>query len=105
MARIWKSPFVRLAAYYVLLSLAVALLLALFPPLRDLFARAQELSSSHGVSKSKAIEEAATSPEIGRLGFRALGLLAALSNLGGLVRARPLHSVDGRDTRHLGHHL
>src|SRR2546426_9292217 len=78
MARIWQSPFVRLAGYYVLLGLAVVLLLAVFPPLRDLFARAQELSSIHGVSKSKAIEEAATSPGIGSLGFRALGLLTAL---------------------------
>jgi len=103
MARIWKSPFVRLAAYYVLLSLAVALLLALFPPLRDLFARAQELSSIHGVSKSKAIEEAATSPGIGSLGFRALGLLTALSMLGALVLALPTAWVYMVTKQHRGY--
>src|SRR6059036_915071 len=103
MARIWKSPFVRLAAYYVLLSLAVALLLALFPPLRDLFARAQELSSIHGVSKSKAIEEAATSPGIGSLGFRALGLLTALSMLGALVVALPTAWVYMVTKQHRGY--
>src|SRR5947199_8387250 len=89
MARIWKSPFVRLAAYYVLLSLAVALLLALFPPLRDLFARAQELSSIGGTSKSKAIEQAATSAGIGSLGSVALALITVLSMLGALVLALP----------------
>src|SRR5437899_5175108 len=103
MARIWKSPFVRLAAYYVLLSLAVALLLALFPPLRDLLARAQELSSLHGVSKSKAIEEAATSPGIGSLGFRALGLLTALSMLGALVLALPTAWVYMVTKQHRGY--
>src|SRR3989442_1566262 len=103
MARIWKSPFVRLAAYYVLLSLAVVLLLALFPPVSDLFARAQELSSIRGVSKSKAIEEAATSPGIGSLGFRALGLLTALSMLGALVLALPTAWVYMVTKQHRGY--
>jgi hypothetical protein len=103
MARIWKSPFVRLAAYYVLLSLAVVSLLALFPALRDLFARAQELSSIHGVSKSKAIEEAATSPGIASLGFRALGLLTVLSMLGALVLVLPTAWVYMVTKQHRGY--
>src|SRR3989442_447623 len=103
MARIWQSPFVRLAGYYILLGLAVVLLLALFPPLRDLFARAQELSSIHGVSKSKAIEEAATAPGIGSLGFQALGLLTALSMLGALVLALPTAWVYMVTKQHRGY--
>ena len=89
MGRIWKSPFVRLAVYYALLGLAVALALTLFPQVRDLFARAQEYSSIGGGSKSKAIAEAATSAGIGSLGSGALALITVLSMLGALVLALP----------------
>ena len=89
MGRIWKSPFVRLAVYYALLGLAVALVLTLFPQVRDLFARAQEYSSIGGRSKSKAIEEAATSAGIGSLGSGALALITVFSMLGALVLALP----------------
>src|SRR2546428_3502988 len=61
MSRIWKSPFVRLAAYYAILGLATLLLIRTFPQLRDLFERFQELSPVHGaVSRKDALEAAGT---------------------------------------------
>src|SRR2546430_13407223 len=53
MARMWQSPFVRLAAYYVVLSVAVGLLVKAFPQIVDLFEAFQRLSPIHGTGGRK----------------------------------------------------
>src|SRR5690349_6616179 len=75
MGRIWKSPFVRLVAYYVLLRLVTLLIVLVFLQIRDLFNQFQELSPVHGGGgKGKAIEAAASGPGPGSLGATALAL-------------------------------
>src|SRR5881296_3470313 len=89
MGRIWKSPFVRLAAYYAVLGLATLLLIRTFPQLRDLFERFQELSPVHGAVSRKDALEAAGTPGPASLGSMALGLITFLSMIGALVLMIP----------------
>jgi hypothetical protein len=90
MERVWKSPFVRLVAYYLLLGLVTLLLIKLFPQIRDLFEQFQALSPVHGVGgKGKAIEEAASSPGPGSLGSTALAIITLFSMVGALALMLP----------------
>src|SRR2546425_4701110 len=89
MGRIWKSPFVRLAAYYAVLGLATLLLIRTFPQLRDLFERFQELSPVHGAVSRKDALEAAGTPGPASLGSIALGLITFLSMIGALALMIP----------------
>ncbi len=90
MERVWKSPFVRLVAYYVLLAAVTLLLITLFPQIRHLFEQFQELSPVHGtITKGKAIEEAANSPGPASLGATALATVTALSMIGALALMLP----------------
>src|SRR2546427_5931521 len=89
MSRIWKSPFVRLAAYYAVLGLATLLLIRTFPQLRDLFERFQELSPVHGAVSRKDAPEAAGTPGPASLGSMALGLITFLSMIGALTLMIP----------------
>src|SRR5438876_4903169 len=90
MERLWKSPFVRLVAYYVLLSLITLLLVTVFPQIRDLFARFQELSPVHGVvGKKEAIEQATNGPGPGSLGATALAVITMFSMIGALALMLP----------------
>src|SRR5207245_3787735 len=90
MGRIWKSPFVRLVAYYVLLSLVTLLIVSVFPQIRDLFNQFQELSPVHGGGgKGKAIEAAANGPGPGSLGATALALITMFSMIGALALMLP----------------
>ncbi|HXI65413.1 MAG TPA: DUF4956 domain-containing protein, partial [Gemmatimonadales bacterium] len=90
MGRIWKSPFVRLVAYYVLLSLVTLLIVSVFPQIRDLFNQFQELSPVHGSGgKGKAIEAAASGPGPGSLGATALALITMFSMIGALALMLP----------------
>src|SRR5437870_13194427 len=89
MSRIWKSPFVRLAAYYAVLGLATLLLIRTFPQLRDLFERFQELSPVHGAVSRKDALEAAGTPGPASLGSMALGLITFLSMIGALALMIP----------------
>src|SRR2546425_6462422 len=89
MGRIWKSPFVRLAAYYAVLGLATLLLIRTFPQLRDLFERFQELSPVHGAVSRKDALEAAGTPGPASLGSMALGLITFLSMIGALTLMIP----------------
>lgn len=104
MGRFWNSPFVRLAAYYVLLGLAVVLLVTLFPGVRGLFERFQELSPVHGlVSRRAAIEEAVNGPGPASLGAMALGLITLLSMLGALALVLPTAWVYMLTKQHRGY--
>lgn len=90
MGRLWKSPFVRLAAYYVVLGLVTLLLVRAFPQVRDLFERFQELSPVHGVvGKKDALEQAANAPGPASLGSAALALITFLSMIGALTLMVP----------------
>ena len=90
MGRLWKSPFVRLAAYYVVLGLVTLLLVRAFPQVRDLFERFQELSPVHGVvGKKDALEQAANAPGPASLGSAALALITFLSMIGALALMVP----------------
>src|SRR2546430_8346708 len=89
MSRIWKSPFVRLAAYYAILGLATLLLIRTFPQLRDLFERFQELSPVHGAVSRKDALEAAGTPGPASLGSMAPGLITCLSMIGALALMMP----------------
>src|SRR6266704_1539882 len=90
MGRIWKSPFVRLAAYYIVLGLVTIALVRAFPQLRDLFERFQELSPVHGaVGKKEALEQATGTPGPASLGSTALALITFLSMIGALVLMVP----------------
>src|SRR5207244_1203377 len=94
MERLWKSPFVRLVAYYVLLSLITLLLVTVFPQIRDLFARFQELAPVHGVvgkvvGKKEAIEQATNGPGPGSLGATALAVITMFSMIGALALMLP----------------
>src|SRR2546429_6248732 len=69
MARMWQSPFVRLAAYYVVLSVVVGLLVKAFPQIVDLFEAFQRLSPIHGTGGRKdALDQAANTPGVASLG-------------------------------------
>jgi len=90
MNRIWQSPFVRLAAYYVVLGLVTVLLVRTFPQLRELFERFQELSPVHGaVGKKEALEQATGTPGPASLGSTALALITFLSMIGALALMLP----------------
>jgi len=90
MGRIWKSPFVRLAAYYIVLGLVTIALVRTFPQLRDLFERFQELSPVHGaVGKKEALEQATGTPGPASLGSTALALITFLSMIGALALMVP----------------
>ncbi len=89
MGRFWKSPFVRLAAYYAVLGLATLLLVRTFPQLRDLFERFQELSPVHGAVSRKDALEATGLPGPASLGTTALGLITFLSMIGALALMIP----------------
>jgi Domain of unknown function (DUF4956) len=104
MGRFWNSPIARLAAYYVLLGLAVLLLVTLLPGVRGLFERFQELSPVHGlVSKRGALEEAVNTPGPASLGATALGLITLLSMLGALALALPTAWVYMLTKQHRGY--
>jgi len=90
MGRIWKSPFVRLVAYYIVLGLVTIALVRTFPQLRDLFERFQELSPVHGaVGKKEALEQATGTPGPASLGSTALALITFLSMIGALALMVP----------------
>jgi hypothetical protein len=88
MGRIWKSPFVRLAAYYVVLGLVTLALVRAFPQLRDLFEHFQELSPVRAVSKKDALETTGL-PGPASLGSTALALITFLSMIGALALMAP----------------
>src|SRR5437667_10080071 len=91
MMRIWQSPFVRLVAYYVLLSVAVWLLIRAFPQIVDLFDAFQKLSPIHGSGgKKDALEQAATTPGVASLGSANLALITFFSMLGALALVLPV---------------
>src|SRR5207244_5244468 len=90
MARMWQSPFVRLAAYYVVLSVAVGLLVKAFPQIVDLFEAFQRLSPIHGTGGRKdALDQAANTPGVASLGSANLALIPFFSKLGALALVRP----------------
>ena len=104
MERIWKSPFVRLVTYYVLLVLVALLLVTLFPQIHDLFERFQELSPVHGVGgKGKAIEQAASGPGPGSLGATALAVITLFSMVGALALMLPTAWVYMTTKQHRGY--
>jgi len=104
MERIWKSPFVRLVTYYVLLSLVTLLLVRVFPQLRDLFTRFQELSPIHGVvGKKEAIEQATSGPGPASLGIAALAIITMLSMVGALALMLPTAWVYMTTKQHRGY--
>src|SRR5438132_10377901 len=90
MVRIWQSPFVRLAAYYVVLSLAVGLLVRAFPQIVDLFDAFQRLSPIHGTSRKDALDQAANTPGVASLGSANLALITFFSMLGALALVLPV---------------
>src|SRR5205809_6786427 len=86
MARMWQSPFVRLAAYYVVLSVAVGLLVKAFPQIVDLFEAFQRLSPIHGTGGRKdALDQAANTPGVASLGSANRALINFLSTLWALA--------------------
>src|SRR5438034_6631901 len=93
MMRIWQSPFVRLVAYYVLLSVAVWLLIRAFPQIVDLFDAFQKLSPIHGSGgKKDALEQAASTPGVASLGSANLALITFFSMLGADRKSTRLNS-------------
>ncbi len=104
MARIWQSPFVRLAAYYVVLSLAVGLLVRAFPQIVDLFDAFQKLSPIHGTGGRKdALEQAATTPGVASLGSANLAFITFFSMLGALALVLPVAWVYMITKQHRGY--
>src|SRR5256885_17200622 len=94
MARMWQSPFVRLAAYYVVLSVAVGLLVKAFPQIVDLFEAFQRLSPIHGTGGRKdALDQAANTPGVASFGSGKPALLPFLLLLGGFWRVFPVALV------------
>ena len=104
MARIWQSPFVRLAGYYVVLSLAVGLLVRAFPQIVDLFDAFQKLSPIHGTGGRKdALEQAATTPGVASLGSANLAFITFFSMLGALALVLPVAWVYMITKQHRGY--
>src|SRR2546430_7842270 len=90
MARMWQSPFVRLAAYYVVLSVAVGLLVKAFPQIVDLFEAFQRLSPIHGTGGRKdALDQAANTPGVASLGSANLAPLTFFSMLRAVALGLP----------------
>src|SRR6058998_2053284 len=104
MMRIWQSPFVRLVAYYVLLSVAVWLLIRAFPQIVDLFDAFQKLSPIHGSGgKKDALEQAASTPGVASLGSANLALITFFSMLGALALVLPVAWVYMITKQHRGY--
>src|SRR5438132_6270810 len=103
MVRIWQSPFVRLAAYYVVLSLAVGLLVRAFPQIVDLFDAFQRLSPIHGTSRKDALDQAANTPGVASLGSANLALITFFSMLGALALVLPVAWVYMITKQHRGY--
>src|SRR6266700_409395 len=104
MVRMWQSPFVRLAAYYVLLSVAVSLLIRVFPQIVDLFDAFQKLSPIHGTGGRKdALEQAASTPGVASLGSANLALITFFSMLGALALVLPVAWVYIITKQHRGY--
>src|SRR2546429_8280340 len=90
MARMWQSPFVRLAAYYVVLSVAVGLLVKAFPQIVDLFEAFQRLSPIHGTGGRKdALDQAANTPGVASLGSANPAPITVFSMLRGVALGPP----------------
>src|SRR3989442_4611143 len=91
MVRIWQSPFVRLAGYYVLLGLVVVLLVKALPQIVDLFDAFQKVSPIYGSGgKKDALDQAANTPGVASLGSANLALITLLSMLRALALALPV---------------
>src|SRR5947209_15791644 len=104
MARMWQSPFVRLAAYYVVLSVAVGLLVKAFPQIVDLFEAFQRLSPIHGTGGRKdALDQAANTPGVASLGSANLALITFFSMLGALALVLPVAWVYMNMKQHRGY--
>src|SRR5881396_1505638 len=104
MARMWQSPFVRLAAYYVVLSVAVGLLVKAFPQIVDLFEAFQRLSPIHGTGGRKdALDQAANTPGVASLGSANLALITFFSMLGALALVLPVAWVYMITKQHRGY--
>src|SRR5438046_8003607 len=104
MARMWQSPFVRLAAYYVVLSVAVGLLVKAFPQIVDLFEAFQRLSPIPGTGGRKdALDQAANTPGVASLGSANLALVTLLSMLGALALVLPVAWVYMITKQHRGY--
>src|SRR5207302_7675274 len=104
MARMWQSPFVRLAAYYVVLSVAVGLLVKAFPQIVDLFEAFQRLSPIHGARGPKhALDQAANTPGVASVCSANLALLTFFSMLGALALVLPVAWVYMITKQHRGY--
>ncbi len=105
MTQLWKSPFVRLGGYYVLLGLAVLLLVTIFPEISDLFQRFRELGalSTNTLAKGQAFQEAATRPGIASLGSGPIALITLLSMLGTVALVVPVAWVYMTTKQHRGY--
>ena len=104
MARMWQSPFVRLAAYYVVLSVAVGLLVKAFPQIVDLFEAFQRLSPIHGTGGRKdALDQAANTPGVASLGSANLALITFFSMLRALALVLPVAWVYMITKQHRGY--
>src|SRR3989442_8960041 len=104
MVRIWQSPFVRLAGYYVLLGLVVVLLVKALPQIVDLFDAFQKVSPIYGSGGKKgALDQAANRRGVASLGSANLALIALLSMLGALALALPVAWVYMITKQHRGY--
>src|SRR3989454_3634150 len=104
MVRIWQSPFVRLAGYYVLLGLVVVLLVKALPQIVDLFDAFQKGSPIYGSGgKKDALDQAANTPGVASLGSANLALITLLSMLGALALALPVAWVYMITKQHRGY--
>src|SRR5437879_12810672 len=104
MARMWQSPFVRLAAYYVVLSVAVGLLVKAFPQIVDLFEAFQRLSPIHGTGGRKdALDQAANTPGAASRGSPDLALITVFSMLGAWALVLPVAWVYMITKQHRGY--
>src|SRR3989442_1048022 len=104
MVRIWQSPFVRLAGYYVLLGLVVVLLVKALPQIVDLFDAFQKVSPIYGSGgKKDALDQAANTPGVASLGSANLALITLLSMLGALALALPVAWVYMITKQHRGY--
>src|SRR3989442_6298990 len=103
MVRIWQSPFVRLAAYFVVLTLAGGLLVRAFQQIVDLFGAFQRLAPIHGTSRKDALDQAANTPEFAILGSAILALITFFSMLGALALVLPVAWVYMITKQHRGY--
>ncbi len=105
MESVWKSPFVRLVGYYVVLGLAVVLLIAVFPRILDTYQTFRDLGalSSPNITKGAALNDVANRPGIASLGSGPIALISLLTMLGALALVVPVAWVYMTTKQHRGY--